>query len=56
MVIDMNDAKLKTLAQLRAFLDGSAGVDFRPAGDDLARYALSHASARSTRRSSSPVR
>ncbi len=39
MVIDMNDAKLKTLAQLKAFLDGSAAVDFRPAGDDLARYA-----------------
>ena len=35
----MNDAKLKTLAQLKAFLDGSAVVDFRPAGDDLARYA-----------------
>jgi transposase InsO family protein len=39
MVIDMNDAQLKTLAQLKAFLDGSAAVDFRPAGDDLARYA-----------------
>jgi transposase InsO family protein len=38
MVIDMNDAKLKTLAQLRAFLDGSAGVAFQPAGDDRARY------------------
>jgi len=39
MVIDMNDAKRKTLAQLKAFLDGSAAVDFRPAGDDLERYA-----------------
>ena len=39
MVIDMNDAKLTTLAQLKAFLDGSAVVDFGPAGDDLARYA-----------------
>ena len=39
MVIDMNDAKLTTLAQLEAFLDGSAVVDFGPAGDDLARYA-----------------
>jgi hypothetical protein len=38
MVIDMNDAKLKTLAQLKAFLDGSAGVAFQPAGDDRARY------------------
>ena len=34
----MNDAKLKTLAQLKAFLDGSAGVAFQPAGDDRARY------------------
>lgn len=38
MVIDMNDAKLKTLAQLQAFLDGSAGVAFQPAADDRARY------------------
>ena len=39
MVIDMNDAKLKTLAQVKAFLEGSAVVDFQSAGDDLARYA-----------------
>ena len=39
MVIDMNDAKLKTLAQVKVFLDGSTEVDFRSAGDDLARYA-----------------
>ncbi len=38
MVIDMNDAKLKTLAQLQAFLQGSAGIEFQPAGDDQARY------------------
>ena len=35
----MNDAKLKTLAQVKAFLEGSAVVDFQSAGDDLARYA-----------------
>src|ERR1035437_3964046 len=28
MVIDMNDEKLKTLAQLRAFVDGTVTVDF----------------------------
>ena len=35
----MKDAKLKTLAQVKAFLEDSTGVDFRPAGEDLARYA-----------------
>ena len=39
MVIDMNDAKLKTLGQVKAFLDGSGGVEFGPVGDDQARYA-----------------
>lgn len=34
----MNDAKLGTLAQLKAFLEGSAGVEFQAAGDDLRRY------------------
>jgi transposase InsO family protein len=38
MVIDMNDAKLKTLPQLKAFLEGSTEVEFQPGGDDLARY------------------
>ncbi len=28
MVIDMNDKQLLTLAQLQAFLDGTAAVDF----------------------------
>ncbi len=36
MVIDMNDEQLDTLAQLRAFLDGTAAVDFAVAAD--ARY------------------
>src|SRR3954447_893835 len=28
MVIDMNDKQLRTLAQLRAFLDGTVTIDF----------------------------
>ena len=36
MVIDMNDEQLQTLAQLRAFLDGTAMVDFAVAPE--ARY------------------
>lgn len=38
MVIDMNDAQLKTLDQIREFLAGTAAVAFKPAGDDAARY------------------
>ena len=38
MVIDMNDTKLRTLAQVRAFLEGSAGVEFQPTGDDRTGY------------------
>ena len=34
MVIDMNDAQLDTLAQLRAFLDGTTAVDFAVAADE----------------------
>ena len=34
MVIDMNDEQLDTLAQLRAFLDGTAAVDFAVAADE----------------------
>jgi hypothetical protein len=37
-VIDMNYAKLKTLVQLKAFLEGGAAIEFRPVGDDLACY------------------
>ena len=36
MVIDMNDEQLHTLAQLQAFLDGTAAVDFAVAAE--ARY------------------
>jgi transposase InsO family protein len=36
MVIDMNDAKLQTLDQLRAFLSGTAAIDFSVA--DSERY------------------
>ncbi len=41
MVIDMNESKLKTLEQLRAFLEGTLEVEFSPtAGQDRAqRYA-----------------
>jgi len=38
MVIDMNERRLTSLAQLEAFLDGTAGVEFKPLGDDEARY------------------
>jgi transposase InsO family protein len=34
MVIDMNDKQLATLAQLQAFLDGTAAVDFAVAADE----------------------
>lgn len=35
----MNDAKLTTIDQVRAFLSGTAEVAFAPAADDAARYA-----------------
>ena len=38
MVIDMNETQLKTVAQLRAFLDGTLEVKFRPISNDLERY------------------
>jgi transposase InsO family protein len=38
MVIDMNETQLKTVAQLRAFLDGTLDVRFQPIGDDGGRY------------------
>lgn len=34
MVIDMNEQKLNTVAQLRAFLDGTDEVHFEPLGED----------------------
>ena len=36
MVIDMNEERLQTLAQLQAFLDGTIAVDFAVA--DAERY------------------
>ncbi len=39
MVIDMNDSQLSTIAQLRAFLEGTLEVSFTPFADDVARYA-----------------
>jgi hypothetical protein len=41
MVIDMNEQKLCTVAQLRAFLDGTQEVEFEPVGEDSKRYAFS---------------
>ena len=40
MVIDMNESQLKSVAQLRAFLDGTSAVQFRPCSGDAERYAL----------------
>ncbi len=40
MVIDMNESQLKTVAQLRAFLEGTSAVQFRPCSGDAERYAL----------------
>ena len=34
MVIDMNDEQLHTVAQLRAFLDGTVAVDFAVTGEE----------------------
>jgi transposase InsO family protein len=34
MVIDMNDKQLRTLAQLRAFLDGTVAIDFSVSAED----------------------
>ena len=38
MVIDMNDAKLVTLEQVRGFLAGAVDVALMPATDPAARY------------------
>lgn len=39
MVIDMNETELKTVAQLRAFLNGTLAVEFQPLGEGSPRYA-----------------
>ena len=38
MVIEMNESQIRTLDQVRAFLDGTLAVEFKPLGDDEARY------------------
>ena len=38
MVIDMNEKQLNTVAQLRAFLNGTQEVQFEPIGEDTERY------------------
>lgn len=40
MVIDMNEQKLSTVVQLRAFLDGTEEVQFESLGEDSKRYAF----------------
>ncbi|MEX2496298.1 MAG: hypothetical protein WD448_09430 [Woeseia sp.] len=40
MVIDMNEQKLSTVVQLRAFLEGTEEVQFEPLGEDSKRYAF----------------
>jgi hypothetical protein len=40
MVIEMNETKLESIAQLRSFLQGSAEVQFQPCGEDAERYAF----------------
>jgi transposase InsO family protein len=40
MVIDMNESRLSTVAQLRAFLEGTLEVHFCPLTEDTQRYAF----------------
>jgi len=40
MVIDMNETKLSTIAQLRGFLEGTCEVRFERVADDAKRYAF----------------
>lgn len=40
MVIDMSEQQLNTVAQLRAFLNGTPEVQFEPIGEDTERYAF----------------
>jgi len=40
MVIDMNEQQLNTVAQLRAFLNGTQEVQFEPIDEDTQRYAF----------------
>jgi hypothetical protein len=42
MVIDMNEPRLNTVAQLRAFLEGTLEVQFCALNDDTQRYAFIH--------------
>ena len=41
MVIDMNEVQVRTLEQVREVVAGTQALDFRPGGDDAARYANS---------------
>ena len=39
MVINMNETRLTTIAQIEEFLSGSGQIEFTPSGGDLERYA-----------------
>ncbi len=54
MVIDMNEQALNTVAQLRAFLNGTPEVRFEPKGEDTERYAFIAAVVRRLRYSRLP--
>ncbi|MBS0398482.1 MAG: hypothetical protein JSR95_07375 [Proteobacteria bacterium] len=38
MVINMNEAQVRTVEQVREVLSGIQGLEFRPSGDDARRY------------------
>lgn len=42
MVIDMNESQIRTLGQVRAFLDGTLAVEFKPLAEEAARYRHIH--------------
>jgi hypothetical protein len=42
MVIDMDESQIRTLDQVRAFLDGTLAVEFKPLAEDAARYRHIH--------------
>ena len=39
MVIDMNEAQVRTIEQMREVLSGTQALEFRPSGENLGRYA-----------------
>jgi hypothetical protein len=49
MVIDMNDAQLQTIDQLRSFLQGTAVIQFQPCGNAEDRYVFIQGTLQPTR-------